>query len=185
MCNQTPGVVGVCRAWKYAWTFSVSGQNTHNKWNKLQLYTENFDTYFTLSGAERVLPICIWGLWCKWQPFWLQSTVCCHMPATCVGIILVVSGCFVQIISCGHGQLCSKYIGFIEPPHARYMCGDNSQAVQWLSSLCSANRFWNIFWFTFNMESRTDIRTHRLNPMFTWVRYKNIFICLIYFIPLK
>ena len=31
VCNQTPGVVGVCRAWKYAWTFSVSGQNTHNK----------------------------------------------------------------------------------------------------------------------------------------------------------
>ena len=35
-------------------------------------------------------------------------------------------------------------------PHARYMCGDNSQAVQRLSSLCSANGLWNIFLFLTN-----------------------------------
>ena len=85
VCNLTPGVVGHCKAWKYAWTFSVSVQNTHNNksTSETQLYSENFNTYITLSGADRLLPIFIWRLWHKWQQLLLQSTVCRHMPAIC------------------------------------------------------------------------------------------------------
>ena len=49
--------------------------------------THNFDTHFTLSGAEWLLPIHLWRLWRKWQQLFLPSSVSRRMPVTCVGII--------------------------------------------------------------------------------------------------